>query len=248
MVKEAFKEFSKPAPAVDAVIFRVVDGEVTNNRGVPRKSMQVLLVREKGTNGLWHLPGTMIRLGETSFNAIDRIVKDKAHINDIYFEQLYTVDNRPDRDERGHIISIVYMGIAKDNQDIVLDDNSKYESAWFWLNLGLATDKNGNRRMAMDIGDNVEPVVISELEYDHSLIIEDAIERLNGKLMYTDIGFKFMQEQFTFKELENTFCAILNTSNIPGFRRLLQDKVEPTGEKIDGKAFRPAELFKQKKN
>lgn len=247
MIKEAFKEFSKPAPAVDAVIFRVVDGEVTNNRGVPRKAMQVLLIKEKDKDGLWHLPGTMLRLGETSYNALDRIISDKAQVSDIYFEQLYTVDNRPDRDERGHIISIVYMGIVKDDQDIVLNDNSKYEASWFWLNLVDAYDKNGNRNMAKLVGEHEEDVVISDLEYDHSLIIEDAITRLKNKLMYTDIGFKFMQNEFTFKALENTFCAILNTSDIPGFRRLMQNKVESTGEKIDGKAFRPAELFRQKK-
>lgn len=247
MVKEAFKEFSKPAPAVDAVIFRVVDGEITNNRGVPRKAMQVLLIREKDKKGLWHLPGTMLRLGETSYNALDRIISDKAQINDIYFEQLYTVDNRPDRDERGHIVSIVYMGILRDEQDVNIGDDSKYEVAWFWLNLVDAFDKNGNRNMAKVVSNNEESVIISDLEYDHSLIIEDAITRLKNKLMYTDIGFKFMQELFTFKELENTFCAILNTSDIPGFRRLMQNKVESTGEKIDGKAFRPAELFRQKK-
>lgn len=240
MVKEAFKEYSKPAIAVDSVIFRVVDAEETTKRGIPRKSLQVLLVRKKGICEKWHLPGTMVRLGETSKQALDRIVNDKAQIGNVYFEQLYTVDDNPERDERGHIISIVYIGVAKPDQVIEITNSSEYESKWFWMNLEL--DESTGRR-TFESEDS--KVITDELEYDHTKIFEDALKRIQGKLMYTDIGFNFVGETFTIKELENVFSAI-NMNVIPSFRRLILEKIQETGEKTDGNAFRPAQLFKLK--
>ena len=63
--------------------------------------------------------------------------------------------------------------------------------------------------------------------------------------MYTDVGFNFIGKLFTIKELENTFSAI-NERTIPGFRRIIGNKVIGTGKMSDGKAFRPAELFMKK--
>lgn len=241
MVKEAFKEFSRPSPAIDAVIFRTMDAEVTTNRGIPRKLLQTLLIRRKNSNEKWHLPGTMLRLGEKGTDAIDRILNDKAQIGDIYYEQLYTVDNNPERDERGHIISIVYIAIAKENQQIVLRDDSLYEAKWFWVNNDWLDKDNGIRTFK----DENTLECINKLEYDHSEIFEDALKRIQGKLMYTNIGFNFVDKTFTIKELENVFVAI-NMKNIPSFRRTISSKIQSIGLKEDGKAFRPAELFKLK--
>ena len=240
MIKEAFSEFTRPSVAVDSVIFRVVDNEETSNRGIPRKSLQVLFVRKKDSRENWHLPGTMIRLGETSKDALNRIVNDKAQLADLYFEQLYTVDDNPERDERGHIISIVYIGVAKAYQEIEMTDDSNYESKWFWMDLRV-DEKTGKRTFESEDG----KVITTDLEYDHVKIFEDALKRLQGKLMYTNIGFKFVGSKFTIKELENTFCAI-NMNVIPSFRRLILQKIEETGVKTDGNAFRPAEFFKLK--
>ena len=237
---QAFKEFARPSVAVDSVIFRVVDNEVTTNRGIARKSLQTLLVRKKNTGEKWHLPGTMIRLGETSKEALNRIVNDKAQLGDIYLEQLYTVDDNPKRDERGHIISIVYIGVAKEYQEIEMSESSEYESKWFWMS--LSKDPFTGRR---ELESEDSKVITDLLEYDHSKILEDAIERIQGKLMYTDIGFKFVGDTFTLRELEYVFSAI-NMNVIPSFRRLILQKVEETGTKTGGNAFRPAELFRLK--
>lgn len=233
-IKEAFPEFEKPSIAVDTVILRVCDFGEASKRQVASKRLQVLLVKKDGEDK-WHLPGTIMRLGETSKAAISRILDDKSKINDITFEQLYTVDNDLERDERGHIISIVYIGMYS-NQDI--DDNvsivgDKYESQWFWV------DKD--RCFVNDSTGEVEDTLM----YDHANIINDTIARLKGKLLYTDIGFNFIGDKFTIRELENTFVAI-NERQIPGFRRIIADKIEGTGIISDGKAYRPAELYKRR--
>ena len=72
-IKEAFPEFSKPSIAIDTVVLRVKNIDDKNNRTISRMQMQVLLVK-KSCENQWHLPGTILRLGEISIDAINRIV------------------------------------------------------------------------------------------------------------------------------------------------------------------------------
>lgn len=234
-IKEAFPEFSKPSIAVDTVILRTCDVCDAGKRQVSAKQLQVLLVKKNNEN-LWHLPGTIMRLGETSKAAIARVIDDKS-MNDITFEQLYTVDNNLERDERGHIISIVYIGMYhnEDANSKVEIAGDEYESQWFWVN------KDGT---FISTDDKVPYEVLTELMYDHVNIINDTITRLKGKLLYTDVGFNFVGYVFTIRELENTFVAI-NQRQIPGFRRIIANKIEGTGIMSDGMAYRPAELYRK---
>lgn len=232
-IKEAFPEFAKPSIAVDTVILRTCDFGEASKRQVASKKLQVLLVKKDSENK-WHLPGTIMRLGETSKAAISRIINDKSKINDTTFEQLYTVDNDLERDERGHIISIVYIGMHS-NQNIdskVGIVGEDYKSQWFWV--------NKDRSFVNSDTDEL----VTTLMYDHVDIINDTITRLKGKLLYTDVGFNFIGDKFTIRDLENTFVAI-NERQIPGFRRILASKIEGTGIMSDGKAYRPAELYKR---
>ena len=230
LVKEAFPEFEKPSLAVDAVILRVKDTEdKVDNRQISNKQLQILLVK-KPDEDKWHLPGTMVRLGETFNDAIKRIVDTESNIS---FEQLYTVDD-PLRDDRGHIVTTVHIGMSDGLSKVVITND--YESRWFWIS--RASD---NRYFI----DTTVGFTQEELKYDHNKIIEDTLKRLKGKLLYTDVGFNFIGNKFTIKELENTFNAI-NERTIPGFRRIISNKVIGTGELSDGKAFRPAELFIKK--
>lgn len=70
-MKEAFSEFEKPSVAVDTVILRVKDIAERDSKHLVPKMVQVLLVRKQG-NKKWQLPGTIVRLGETSIDAIGR--------------------------------------------------------------------------------------------------------------------------------------------------------------------------------
>ena len=236
-IKEAFPEFPKPSVAIDTVVLRVKDISAKSNKHVALKQLQVLLIKEKGTS-TWHLPGTILRLGETPLNAIDRIMQNKVSVNEVYFEQLYTVADNPERDERGHIISMVYIGILKNGDDMIVYDQDRYDAAW-----ALVEKTAGNDTRTLYLEETDEK--IGSLLYDHDKIISDSINRLKGKLLYTDIGFHFMEEKFTIKELENCFNAV-NERVIPGFRRVIKNKVVGTEEISDDKAFRPAELFIKK--
>lgn len=238
-VKEAFPEFEKPSVAIDTVVLRVKDYEIVSNRQMPRKRMQVLLVK-KDNEKQWHLPGTILRLGETPKDSIKRIINDKVNFGNVSFEQLYTVADNPFRDERGHIVSIVYIGMLNNSDDIIEHVNkSEYKSQWFWIGY-LEKDTNIRRFTGEDTNES-----FNNMMYDHDKIVSDTVQRLKGKLLYSDIGFNFIGEMFTLKDLENTFNAI-NERDIAGFRRIIANKVEETGIISKGKAFRPAELYRKK--
>lgn len=229
-MKEAFSEFEKPSVAVDTVILRVKDIAERDSKHLVPKMVQVLLVR-KQCNKKWQLPGTIVRLGETSIDAIGRKL-GAGVIENGTFEQLYTVDNNIDRDERGHVISIVYLDMLKPDSDLEGLTLEGYEAQWFWV--------SGDRCFM-----NVESQeLLNDLAYDHKSIISDAVDRIKGKLLYTDIGFNFVGETFTVRELEDTFEA-LNEYKIPGFRRLISNKIIGTREMSRGNAFRPAEVYRK---
>lgn len=229
-MREAFRGFEKPSVAVDTVILRVKDIAERDGKRLVPKMVQVLLVRKQGGEK-WQLPGTIVRLGETSMDAIERKLGAEVVENGA-FEQLYTVDNNIDRDERGHVISIVYLDMLKPNSNSKGLDLERYDVQWFWVS---------RDRYFMNVASQE---ILDELAYDHKSIISDAIDRIKGKLLYTDIGFNFVGETFTVRELEDTFEA-LNEYKIPGFRRLISDRITGTGEMSKGNAFRPAEVYRK---
>ena len=237
-VKEAFPEFEKPSVAIDIVLTRVENMVENTNKRVSARGLQVLLVK-KPDEEEWYLPGTILRLGETPTDAISRIINDKVNINDIKLEQLYTVADNPMRDERGHVISIVYIGIISDTQPTADLQREGYESQWFWVE-----KPNSETKVRSFISDKYTEI-LRDLKYDHSKIVDDTISKLKEQLLRTDIGFSFLGKEFTLKELENTFEAV-NENVIPGFRRIIANRVENTGKTVGGKAYRPAELFKKK--
>lgn len=227
-VKEAFENLAKPSIAIDLVMLRVGDTGKS-------KRLQILLVKEANED-LWHLPGSILRLGETPKDVIARITDNKVNTGNTEFEQLYTVADDPLRDERGHIISIVYIGICKQNtMDDVKVTNSDYDTQWYWI--------GNNENQLISTADDTDE--LTSLKYDHDAIIHDTLERIKGKLRYTDIGFKFIEDKFTLSELEMVYCAI-NGNPIPGFRRIIRNSVIGTGEMSKGESHRPSEFFIKK--
>lgn len=109
----------------------------------------VVLIR-RGTDpyeGMWALPGGFVELGETVENAAAREAKEETNL-DVELERLVGVYSEPDRDPRGHNVSVTF----------------------------LARVTGGNPAAATD-ADEVEVLDPSEVElaFDHREIIEDAL-------------------------------------------------------------------------
>jgi len=76
------------------------------------------------------------------------------------------------------------------------------------------------------------------------------VKRLRGKLDYTRVGYAFLPDRFTLRDVQEVHEAILGrTLTKPPFRRKLLDRgmIEPTGEFEKGGAYRPAELYQLKR-
>jgi 8-oxo-dGTP diphosphatase len=168
------------------------------------------------------LPGTYIRDGESSKVAALRALREKAGVNDIYIEQLYTFDEIG-RDPRGQYASVVYLAVSN-LLDIHLNISEETQNPQF---VNAST----------------------ELGFDHNKIVDYAIARLRSKLEYTSIANSLLPERFTLSELQNVYEIVLDqTLDKRNFRKkfLALELLELTGEVRSGLRQRPAQLYKFK--
>lgn len=198
--------------AVDAIVFGYIEN-----------SLQLLLIERK-TNpfkNCWAIPGGFVTDNESLEEAVSRELKEETNLDIHYLEQLYTYGN-PDRDPRGHVISIAYCAIVKPDKFEVKADTDAKEAKWFPINN------------------------LPDLAFDHAKIIKNAKERLQSKLSYQPIGFELLNDKFLFSDLEKLYTTILE-KNID--RRNFRKKIlsfnilEELNEKVSEGRGRPASLF-----
>ncbi len=209
----AANEYHPPTLTVDSVIFQITNGELV-----------VLLIRraQEPFKDWWALPGGYNAAGETTKEAMARILRQKAGLElaDICLvEQLYTFDTVA-RDPRGHAVSVTYMGLGK---DIKPAEGETTQRPTFF------------------------PVTqLPKLAYDHKDIIEYAHSRLRAKLSYTNAVYAMLDPYFTLSELQTAYEAILNQPlDKRNFRKkfLSLGLIRETNEKRRDGAHRPARLF-----
>lgn len=81
------------------------------------------------------------------------------------------------------------------------------------------------------------------LAFDHYKMIDWSIDRIRNKVEYSPIAFNLLPRLFTVKELQYVYEAILGRE-ILNFRRKIGEMIVETDEKIEGKPYRPAQVFK----
>lgn len=163
------------------------------------------------------LPGGIIGVRETADEAAARHLKGKAHIDGLHIEQLYTFSD-PDRDKRSRSISVAYVALVAPDQLMV---DEKADGKWFPINK------------------------LPHLAYDHDEIIKVALERLKGKLAYTNIVANLLPKQFTLTELQSAYETILNRKlDKRNFRKkMLSVGLIKEAGKQKKTIHRPAELY-----
>ena len=169
------------------------------------------------------LPGGFVRVDESLDAAARRILIEKARLDDTWLEQLYSFGD-PGRDSRMRVVTIAYFALIPVDR------------------LAAALAAHDDLMLAsLD--------ALPALAFDHAAIVDHAAARLRGKLDYTPVAFALLPPLFTLRALQDVHEAILGTPlNKPAFRRRMLDKgwIEGTGEREEGGAFRPAELFRFK--
>lgn len=188
--------------------------------------LEVLLVKRHHPpfEGYWATPGGFVHLDESLEDAAKRKLAEVTGAQDVYLEQLYTFGD-PQRDPRMRVITVVYYALVRPNQLLLGAPHSGDESEPFlcWAY-------------------NVPP-----LAFDHAAILSYTLQRLTGKLEYTNIGFQLLASEFTLSELQEVYEAILNRRlDKRNFRKklLLTRIVEPTPRTKMVGQHRPAQLFR----
>ncbi|KKS30644.1 MAG: NUDIX hydrolase [Parcubacteria group bacterium GW2011_GWA2_43_11] len=164
------------------------------------------------------LPGGIMEKKETSDEAVLRHLSGKIGLSSIYFEQLYTFTSLG-RDKRNRVASIAHLGLV------------------------TATEA---KRVEREGGVWVPVHEVDKLAFDHNEILDTAVVRLAGKLLYTNIVRHLLPKKFTLTELQKVYEIIRNeTFDKRNFRKkiLSMNIIHDTGEMQTGVANRPASLY-----
>jgi 8-oxo-dGTP diphosphatase len=122
-------EHRQPSLAADCVVF--------DPQG------RLLLIRRKNPpfQGQYALPGGFVEYGETTEQAAARELTEETGLHAVKLS-LIGVYSDPDRDPRGHVISIAYIVAVSDFVPEAADDAAQAEFVADWEGQTLAFDHN----------------------------------------------------------------------------------------------------------
>src|SRR5258708_15874927 len=208
--------YHAPTLTVDSVIFQLIDNK-----------LQVLLINRTNEpfRGTWALPGGYNAAGDTTLQALERVMTTKVGTSVKAFpvvEQLYAFDTVA-RDPRGHAVSITYMCLI--NGLVPASSDATQQPTFFALD------------------------ALPKLAFDHAAIIKFAHERLDTRVASTTAVYALLPKRFTLTHLQQAYEAIhgrqLDKCN---FRKkfLSFDLLVATDEYAQEGAHRPAMLYRFK--
>lgn len=168
------KEYRSPAVTTDVVLF-----------SLSGQTLKVLLIQRGNPpfQGQWAFPGGFLDYGEEPMAGALRELKEETGITDVVIEQFGAFGN-PNRDPRGHTISIAYYGFIEDSRSSATGGDDATDAQWF-----DATD-------------------LPQLAFDHSLVFSTAIQTLEQNLRNGERVFKVLPDYFTMTDLKIVFGII----------------------------------------
>jgi 8-oxo-dGTP diphosphatase len=112
----------------------------------------IVLIRRENPpyQGYYALPGGFVEVGETVEEAARREAKEETGL-DIILLKLVGVYSKPDRDPRGHVVSICYL--AQGRGDLLAGSDARSAEVF-------------------------DPEDLPPLAFDHAQIIRDGLEKL----------------------------------------------------------------------
>lgn len=152
--------------------------------GFDNEGLKLLLFKRKTEpeKGKWSLLGGFISENESVDESALRVLSEITGLTNIYLEQLYTYGEVV-RDTGARVISIAYYALIKSKEyDEKL--NEHHDAKWFLI-------------------DNVP-----ELIFDHNIMVEKALKRLQRKTKSQPIGFELLPKKFTIPQLQKLYEAI----------------------------------------
>jgi len=184
--------------------------------------LQALLVRRKRApfEGRWAIPGGFVEADESLEAAARRELKEETGVRDVYLEQLYTFGD-PKRDPRGRVVTVAYLALVPAPLAVQASDDASDARWWSVYKLPA-------------------------LAFDHTKILQYALQRLRYKLEYTAAGFQLLPPSFTLTEIQKAYEIVLGEPlDKRNFRRRIAEAniLEETGASTLSRG-RPAKLYR----
>lgn len=232
---------------------------------VSNEKLKLLLVK-RGNHPFindWALPGGFVNFEEDLDDAVERQLAEETNIKTkTYFRQLYTLGNA-DRDPRTRVISTFYLSMTPES-NIKSIKAGKEEADTVWFTISKVTEKTSptgrsslltmeneenDIRMEYRITDKVVHNYIetrstllktsnAKIAADHIKAINMAVDQIRNRAASTGILFNLLPNEFTLREIQNAYEAVVGHKTDTGnFRRDIRKMLNETGRKkrVNGK-------------
>ena len=192
--------------------------------GYDNKVLKVLLIKSdlEEFAGLYSLLGDLIRPDEDLETASYRILKERTGLDDVYLEQVQAFGSI-ERHPSGRVITIAYYSLIDiKHHKLKLSHN---ELNWHHVN------------------------EIKKMAFDHKLILESCLSRLQDQVMEHPVIFNLLPEKFSLRELQELYEAILGVElDRRNFRKKIsiKDWLFDIDEMENDVPHRPGKLYKLK--
>lgn len=126
--------YKRPSVTNDMIIFTTSDKLEKNSRKVPKKGMQIILIKRDDYpyKDKWAIPGGFVDINKSLEECAAKKLKEETGIDNVYTEQLYTF-GEVNRDPRTRVISVGNIAlVSKDKINYDKEKNIE-KSKWFWI-------------------------------------------------------------------------------------------------------------------
>jgi 8-oxo-dGTP diphosphatase len=192
--------------------------------GYEDKQLKVLLIKSdlKEFENMWSLLGDLVKTDEDLEAAPYRILKERTGLQHVYLEQVHTF-GKVLRHPSGRVVTTAYYSLI----DIKRFQLQSSDNELRWHNVND----------------------VEHLAFDHKLILNTCICRLQEKVMEQPIIFNLLPDKFALRELQDLYEAILDCPlDRRNFRKriLLRNWLVDLNQMEEDVSHRPGKLYKLK--
>ncbi|SIR11306.1 NUDIX hydrolase [Maribacter ulvicola] len=183
--------------------------------GFHENQLKILLVKRsiQPFKNRWLLPGGIMEEGQTLVESVDFVLHQLTGITNLHKQQVKTYSD-VNRHPTKRVVTVCYYALVKPENHPVIPKNHISEVKWHAINESLP-----------------------KLAFDHSTLLNDALDALKSNLRDKLIFGELLPEMFTLKELQDLYENILGEElDRRNFRRKIHQMnlLELTGNKKIG--------------
>jgi len=190
--------------------------------GFDENELKVLLIKSdlKKFESKWSLLGDLVNNHEDLEKAAYRVLKERTGMDDVYLEQVKAF-GEVGRHPAARVVTIAYCSLINiQHHKLKITDN---ELHWHKIRS------------------------LSDMAFDHQKILDVCYEWLQKRIQEHPLGFSLLPKQFSLRELQNLYEAILDVKlDRRNFRKKFfsMDLLEDTNEMETDVPHRPGKLYR----